>query len=90
MTATTELRQWLAELVAQVLDGQLSPDEAERAGSLAEAGIGSLEALRIIDAVEREFGVTLRLDADLANLDSIAGLAQLVEQSSSGHAQRSV
>lgn len=69
----TRLHRRVAELVAGVCDGDLSAEEAAAAPSLTVAGIGSLDSVRIVDALEREFGVTL--PDDPAGLDSVAGLA---------------
>jgi acyl carrier protein len=76
-----QLRRQVAELVASACAGQPSAEEAERADSLAVAGVSSLDSLRIIDAVEREFNVILRIDEDPDFLDSVDGIAaHLVEQ----------
>ena len=68
------IRQRLAVLVAEACDGEITPAEAAAAHSLALMGVNSLATLRLIDSVEREFGVALDL-ADPAALDSVAGLA---------------
>ncbi|ROT28204.1 acyl carrier protein [Micromonospora sp. HM5-17] len=75
-----ELRRRLAELVAYACGGEPSAEEVERAGSLTLAGVSSLDSLRVIDTVEQEFGVLLRIDQDPEFLDSVDGLLEhLVE-----------
>jgi acyl carrier protein len=70
------LRHRLAELVAAVSDGEIRPGDAlDSAASLAELGLGSLGHLRLVDAVETEFGVTLDTAGDLHALTSIDALA---------------
>jgi acyl carrier protein len=71
-----DLHQRLAELVATAAsDAQLTPGVVLTAPSLVLLGVNSLSTLRIIDAVEREFGIVLDLDGDADFLDSVAGIA---------------
>jgi acyl carrier protein len=69
------VHQRLAELVEASTDGQVDAGAAERAPSLILVGVDSLASLRLIDAVEREFGIPLAVEDDAAFLDSVAGLA---------------
>jgi acyl carrier protein len=69
------VRDRLAGLVAAACDGEVTAAEAAAAPSLALIGVNSLASLRLIDAVEREFGVVLDLDSDPAMLDSVDTLA---------------
>jgi len=67
----------IAELVGAATDGEVSPAEAlAENDSLARLGVGSLAYLRLIEAVERRFGVTLDIEADLSYLDTIEALAK--------------
>jgi hypothetical protein len=50
-------------------------DQVLGAGSLVLIGVGSLASLRIIDAVETEFGQPLSIDDDPSFLDSVDGIA---------------
>ena len=73
------LRHRLAELVVAACDGTVDTGQVLGAGSLVLIGVGSLAQLRLIDAVEGEFGVPLDIDGDPSFLDSVDGLAaQLV------------
>src|SRR5262249_50378381 len=69
------LRQRLAALVVAACDGAVGTDQVLGAGSLVLIGVGSLAQLRLIDAVEAEFGVPLAIDSDPSFLDSVDGLA---------------
>ena len=44
--------------------------------SLARLGVGSLACLRLIESVERRFGVMLDLEADVSYLDTVEALAK--------------
>jgi acyl carrier protein len=68
------IRQRLAVLVSEATDGEITAAEAVAAPSLALLGVNSLATLRLIDAVETEFGVALDL-VDAVVFDSVAGLA---------------
>jgi acyl carrier protein len=76
MTGEAALRQRLAELVAVACDSEVGVEEILGADSLVLLGITSLTSLRIIDAVEAEFGVVLDLEQDPTFLDSVGGLAR--------------
>jgi MGT family glycosyltransferase len=69
------LRRRLAELVVAACDGQVGIDEVLAARSLVLIGVGSLASLRLIDAVEIEFGLPLDTGDDPSYLDSVDGLA---------------
>ena len=69
------LRQRIAELVVAACDGEVDVDQVLDAGSLVLIGVGSLASLRIIDAVETEFGRPLSIDDDPSFLDSVDGIA---------------
>jgi len=82
----TGLREDLARLVAEASEGQVSADEALAGdATLPALGVSSLVYLRLIDAVETEYGVSLDLDGDLSYLDTLDGLARhLAEQGVDG------
>ncbi|MBG0829768.1 acyl carrier protein [Planomonospora sp. ID67723] len=66
------LRRRLAELVSRASDGDLGVEEIMAApGSLTALGVTSLTYLRLIDAVEEEFGVELDGPAVLDTLDGL-------------------
>ncbi|GGS71607.1 hypothetical protein GCM10010156_33170 [Planobispora rosea] len=67
------LRRRLAELLSRASDGDLGVEEIMSAsGSLTALGVTSLTYLRLIDAVEEEFGVELDGPAVLDTLDGLA------------------
>jgi len=67
----------LAELVSVATDGEVEAREAlAESNSLALLGVGSLAYLRLIEAVERRFGVVLDLEADMSYLDTVETLAK--------------
>ena len=80
------MRTTLARLVAEASEGQVSADEALAGdATLPALGVSSLVYLRLIDAVETEYGVSLDLDGDLSYLDTLDGLARhLAEQGVDG------
>ena len=82
----TGLREDLARLVAEASEGQVSADETLAGdATLPALGVSSLVYLRLIDAVETEYGVSLDLDGDLSYLDTLDGLARhLAEQGVDG------
>ena len=70
------LRERLAELVAQASEGEITAAEAlAENDSLTVLGLTSLGHLRLIDAVEREFGVPLDPDGSMAYLETVDRLA---------------
>ncbi|MGH3416406.1 MAG: phosphopantetheine-binding protein [Actinocrinis sp.] len=71
------LRTRLAELISAACDGEVSaariaqdPDAA-----LAALGVGSLARLRLIDAIEDEFGLLVEADEIFEALESLSVLA---------------
>jgi acyl carrier protein len=73
----SELHHDLAALVAEASDGQISAAEAlaERS-SLGLLGLTSIGYVRLIQAVERRYGVAVEPDDDLAALDTVDALAE--------------
>ncbi|WP_181019610.1 acyl carrier protein [Nonomuraea typhae] len=71
------IKERLAELVAECSDGEISAQEALTAGvPLSALGMTSIAQLRLIDAVESEFGVEIDLtDEGVALLDDLDALA---------------
>ncbi|MFG1682391.1 acyl carrier protein [Nonomuraea sp. NPDC049269] len=68
MQTDGELRGRLADMVAKATDGAVEAEEVLAGEArLADLGVTSLGYLRLIDAVEAEFGVEL----DLASADSL-------------------
>ena len=75
MLTPAALRHRIAELVVAACDGEVDVDQVLGAGSLVLIGVGSLASLRIIDAVETEFGMPLGIDDDPSFLDTVDGIA---------------
>jgi acyl carrier protein len=70
-----ELHERLAGMIAEAADGAVDPAEVMAGQSrLSDLGVTSLAYLRLIDAVEAEFGVEL----DPAALDSLDELVDYV------------
>ncbi|BCJ70001.1 acyl carrier protein [Polymorphospora rubra] len=79
MTAPSPLHQRLAELVNEATGGSVPVAEA-LAGDvpLVALGLDSLGLLRLIDAIETEYGVEIDLQGNTGSLDEIA--AHLAER----------
>jgi acyl carrier protein len=74
------LRERLANMVAAASDGELAAGDAlQPAASLTDLGLGSLGFLRLIDAVEAEYGIEVALDGT-APPDSVEALADQLER----------
>ncbi|MFB8105006.1 MULTISPECIES: phosphopantetheine-binding protein [Streptomyces] len=89
MTAGAEslsvLRARVAELVSGATDGEVTETEIlEDGGSLTALGVSSLAFLRLIDAVEEEFGIILDLDGPFRFLDDLDGLVDHIAELTGG------
>ncbi|GII63216.1 hypothetical protein Skr01_33010 [Sphaerisporangium krabiense] len=72
------IKKRLAELVAESSDGAVTAEEVLAANvPLSALGVTSIMTLRLIDAIESEFGVEFDLSEDgmsmLDDLDRLAG-----------------
>ncbi|MFG1810665.1 acyl carrier protein [Streptomyces sp. NPDC049040] len=57
------IKERLAQLVAESSDGAITAEQALTSGTpLSDLGLGSLSRMRLIDAVEDEYGVEIDLD----------------------------
>lgn len=66
------MRRRVAEMVSQAGDGALTVEEILDADvSLPALGVTSLAYLRLIDAIEAEFGFDVELDGHLDTLDGL-------------------
>jgi len=73
---SVELRQRLAELVERASNGQVGADQALAGqASLSALGLDSLAHLRLIDAIEIEYGVETDLSDDGRRLDTVDDIA---------------
>ena len=66
-----ELRQRVAELISAATGGELTPVELLGGGSLVALGVDSLGMVRLVDAIEAEYGVEVELNAPGPRLDSV-------------------
>jgi acyl carrier protein len=74
--ARDAVRARLATLLVAACDGEVTEDEVLGwTGTLAGLGAGSLAQLRLVDSVEREYGVQLDLDGSTAALSTVDSLA---------------
>ncbi len=69
-----QVRPVLARLIAEATSGGIGADDALSGGSLRALGLDSLAALRLIDAIDLEFGVEIEVGGILGpdTLDDIA------------------
>jgi acyl carrier protein len=66
------LRERVAALVAEASDGELTTAEVLAADcSLTALGLTSLGYIRLIDAIEEDFGLDLEIDVGLDTLDGL-------------------
>jgi acyl carrier protein len=70
-----DLRSRLAELIRVASDGELATVDVLGGGSLPALGLNSLGLLRLVDAVEGEFGVALEPGVGPAVFDTVETLA---------------
>lgn len=71
------LRQWLADAVADATDGAVSADGVCDPGvSLTDLGMDSLGFLRLIDAIESEYGIEIAFDGAEAVPDTIEAFVE--------------
>lgn len=71
-----DLHHDVAALVAEASDGQITPEEAlAESESLALLGLTSIGQVRLIQALERRFGIVIEPDDDLTALDTVRALA---------------
>jgi len=71
------LRPRLAELISVACDGEVSAARIAQDvdGPLAALGVGSLARLRLIDAIEDEFGLFVEADDIFEALETLSALA---------------
>lgn len=75
--ARTRIRAWLAGAVAQAGDGLLTPAEVATAGcSFVAMGVSSLATVRLVDAVEMQYDVTV--DFTRHALDDLDTLTEFI------------
>lgn len=71
----------LATLVAEASDGQISVEEAlTEPESLSLLGLTSMGYVRLIQAVERGYGVAMEPEEDVSVLDTVPALAKYLRE----------
>ncbi|MDI1460948.1 acyl carrier protein [Catellatospora sp. KI3] len=76
---TAHLGRRLAELVHGATAGAVTADQALSGGSLRALGLDSLGALRLIDAIDLEFGVEVDL-GDGPGADTLDAITRMVAE----------
>ncbi|WP_433064937.1 MbtH family protein [Dactylosporangium sp. CS-033363] len=71
--ARTRIRTWLTSAIAEASDGLLNPADVANAGcSFVAMGVSSLATVRLVDAVELQYGVTIDFTGGaLQDLDTL-------------------
>ncbi|MDG4798019.1 acyl carrier protein [Micromonospora sp. WMMD1082] len=77
MTAT-ERRERIAELVSEATGGDVATADLLAGGSMIALGVDSLGLLRLVDALELEYGVEVELTGAGRPLDTIDDLVALL------------
>ncbi|WP_371796953.1 phosphopantetheine-binding protein [Streptomyces sp. NBC_01718] len=79
------LRHRVAALVSRSSDGEVATEEILNAGgSLTAVGVTSLTFLRLIDALEEDFGIVLDLDGPVLMLDDFDDLVRHLAEQGAG------
>lgn len=77
----TDLHHDLADLIAEASDGQITAAQAlADPVPLGLLGLTSLGYVRLIQAVERRYGVAVEPDDDLAALDTVEALVEYLRE----------
>ncbi|WP_230686334.1 acyl carrier protein [Catellatospora vulcania] len=74
---SAELSGRLATLIQDVTGGSVTAGQALTGGSLRALGLDSLGALRLIDAIDLEFGVEIDL-GDGSGSDTLDAISRMV------------
>ncbi|WP_206024771.1 acyl carrier protein [Micromonospora zingiberis] len=74
----TELRTRVAALVSEATAGEVSASDVLAGGSMISLGVDSLGLLRLVDAIELEYGVEVELNDGGRTLDSLDDLVALL------------
>ncbi|MFI0794842.1 acyl carrier protein [Micromonospora rubida] len=75
----TELRMRVAALVSEATGGDVPAADVLGGGSLVALGVDSLGLLRLVDAIELEYGVEVELTEPGHRLDTLEDLVAVVE-----------
>ncbi|MGK5671259.1 phosphopantetheine-binding protein [Micromonospora sp. URMC 106] len=82
----TDLRERIAELVSEATAGEVAAADVLAGGSMVALGVDSLGLLRLVDAIELEYGVEVELNGPGRPLDTLDDLVALVGAAGAGGA----
>lgn len=80
MGGNAALRQRVAELVNEATGGYVAVADLLAGDSMVALGLDSLGLLRLVDAIELEYGVEVDLQAPGRGLDTLDDLVTLVAE----------
>lgn len=83
----TDLRERIAELVSEATAGEVAADAVLAGGSMVALGVDSLGLLRLVDAIESEYGVEIELNSAGRSLDTLDDLVAVVHAAGVGQAR---
>ncbi|WFE30060.1 phosphopantetheine-binding protein [Solwaraspora sp. WMMD791] len=72
------LRRRVADLVSDATGGDVAAEQVLGGGSLVALGLDSLGLLRLVDAIESEFGVEVEFDGADRPVDTVDDLVEAV------------
>jgi acyl carrier protein len=78
MTADPGLRARIAQMVSEATGGEVEPADLLAGGSMIALGVDSLGLLRLVDAIESEYGVEVELTGAGRRLDTLDDLVAML------------
>ena len=81
-SATGSLRQRLAELISTATGGMVRADDVLSGASILNLGVDSLGMLRLVDAIEQEWGAEVDFDDLGHRIQTVDDLVELVSSAS--------
>ncbi|MBO4204594.1 acyl carrier protein [Micromonospora echinofusca] len=75
----TELRRRVAELVSEATGGEVPVADVLGGGSMIALGLDSLGLLRLVDAIELEYGVEVEFQGTGRRLDTVDDLVAVLD-----------
>ncbi|MEU5549738.1 phosphopantetheine-binding protein [Micromonospora sp. NPDC047793] len=78
MTADPGLRARIAHMVSEATGGEVEPADLLAGGSMIALGVDSLGLLRLVDAIESEYGVEVELTGAGRRLDTLDDLVAML------------
>lgn len=86
----TAQRERIAELVSEATGGEVKAVDVLAGGSMIALGVDSLGLLRLVDAIELEYGVEIDLNRPGRPLDTLDDLVALLAAAGPGEAPQGV